>query len=125
MPYIYKMVLGKHSHFRWNSNMYTQWSKKFIVRDAIFSENFGTNSNEGTLIISEGSNLYIDALNRVDLHDSVIIDNGMLNFECDGIADISSISINREGNLYGRASQVTINPGFSMELGASLTLKTK
>lgn len=110
--------------FRWNNATHSKWEKSFLVKDAILGKSLDSdNISSENLEIKNASVLNIMAIDNLCISDGIVVSDGTLNFECDNSAVLGAIEIENNGCVQGVAKSISIERGFSMQLGGTIKLQ--
>lgn len=104
----------------------TDYSKKFICKNAYLGQNVITGKDIGNAVIGENCNLNIKSIDCVNLDEGVVIEsNGRLNICCDGYIEINGICVKDNGTLNLTGQKVGFKNGTKICKGAVLKVNVK
>ena len=108
--------------FGQNATM-TRRTKTFIVRDAMFGSNVMKSKDNGNFTVGASSVLNVKAIDNITTEAGFIVDKGgAAKFECDWTVSLKGGNVKSGGSLEIRASDTTLQGGFTVNQGGTLTI---
>lgn len=101
-------------------------SKKFIVRSATLGKSIDGSASSSKFSVGNEGRLNVRALDSITSSEKFEVESGgNVNLDCDQKVELNGSTVHTGGKMTVEAEKVTLGPGFKVEAGGTLTIKTK